>query len=82
MANASAQDHYKNQMIGSKAKEETNDLGIFPDALVQLDCGQSQLILTDEMLSWEDQIFVDRRYNPQAREEAKQRYFAKKKKRK
>ncbi|KAL1191445.1 putative amidase [Cardamine amara subsp. amara] len=80
LTNASSQDYYKNQMIGSKAKEETNDLGRFPNALVQLDC---ELILTDEMLSWEeDKIFVAPRYNPQAREEAKQRYFAKKKKRK
>lgn len=85
MANATSQDYNKNQTIGSKAKEETNNnLGIFPNALVQLDsCGPSQLILTDEMLPWEDHSLVpNHRYDPRLREEAKKRYFAKKKKRK
>ncbi|EOA36659.1 hypothetical protein CARUB_v10011948mg [Capsella rubella] len=81
LANASSQDYYINQMNGSKAKEETNDVAIFPNALVQLDCGQSQLILTDEMLPWENRRRVQR-YTPEAREEAKKRYFEKKKKRK
>lgn len=85
LANASCQDYNENQMIGSsKAKEETNNnLGIFPNTLVQIDCGPSQLILTDEMLQWEDQTLIsDHIYNPRAREEALKRYFAKKKKRK
>ncbi|KFK42878.1 hypothetical protein AALP_AA1G050500 [Arabis alpina] len=86
MANASSQDYTKNQMIGSpEAKEETNNnLGIFPNAIVQLDsCGPSQLILTDEMLLWEDQKLVpEHKYDPRVRQEALKRYFAKKKKRK
>ncbi|XP_010484864.2 PREDICTED: zinc finger protein CONSTANS-LIKE 12-like [Camelina sativa] len=81
LANASSQDYYINQMIDAKAKEESNNVAIFPNVLVQLDCGQSQLILTDEMLPWENQIPVER-YTPEAREEAKKRYFEKKKKRK
>ncbi|CAH8251233.1 unnamed protein product [Arabidopsis lyrata] len=83
LANASSQDHYINQMIGSKAKEETNNLAIFPNPLAQLDCGQTQLIFTDEMLPWQNQTFVPvKRSSPQDREEAKKRYFEKKKKRK
>ncbi|KAG7595916.1 CCT domain [Arabidopsis suecica] len=83
LANASSQDYFTNQMIGSKAKEETNDLAILPNALVQLDCGQSQLILIDEMLPWENQTFVPvKGFSPKDREEAKKRYFEKKKKRK
>ncbi|CAA7054119.1 unnamed protein product [Microthlaspi erraticum] len=81
LANASCEDYNKNQMVGSKTKEETNNnLGTFPNALVQTDCGPSQLILTDEMLTWENQI--PHAYNARARQEAVNRYFAKKKKRK
>ncbi|ESQ36397.1 hypothetical protein EUTSA_v10009385mg, partial [Eutrema salsugineum] len=85
LANASCEDYSKNQMIGSKAKEETNNnniIGTFPNALVQLDCGPSQLILTDAMLPWEDQRRSSHVYTPQERLEAVKRYFAKKKKRK
>lgn len=83
LANAKSQDYYGNQMIGSKAKEETNNIAIFPSAIAQLECGQSsQSILTDEMLPWENQTYEpEPRYTPEAREEAKKRYFAKKKKR-
>lgn len=77
LASASCED----QLIGTKTKEATNNnLGTFPNAIVQPDCGPSQLILIDEMLPWEDQI--PHAYNARARQEAVKRYFAKKKKRK
>ncbi|KAL0723938.1 hypothetical protein Bca4012_038537 [Brassica carinata] len=85
LANASCEDYKKNQMICSKAKEEIhNNVEIFPNALIQLDCGPSQLTLTDvhDMSLWDDQTPASRAYDPQARLKALKRYFAKKEKRK
>ncbi|KAL0703358.1 hypothetical protein Bca4012_069783 [Brassica carinata] len=85
LADASCEDYKKNQMICAKAKEEINsNVEIFPKAFTQLDCGPSQLILTDvhDMSLWDDQTPASRAYDPQARLEALKRYFGKKEKRK
>ncbi|KAJ0250838.1 CCT motif family protein [Hirschfeldia incana] len=86
LANASCEDYNTNQMIQSKAKEETyNNVGkLFPNAHIHDECRPSQLILTDvdEMLPWEDQLLETPIYTPQNRLEAKKRYLEKKKKRK
>ncbi|CAN8295494.1 unnamed protein product [Cochlearia groenlandica] len=74
LANESFEEYNnKTQIIASKTKEETKN---------NVDRGTSQLILTDEMLPWKDQTLASVVYTPQARLEAKERYFAKKKKRK
>ncbi|RID48983.1 hypothetical protein BRARA_I05454 [Brassica rapa] len=86
LGNASCEDSNTNQMIQSKAKEETNNnVGIlFPNAHIHDECRPSQLILTDvdEMLPWDDQLLESPIYTPQYRLEAKKRYLEKKKKRK
>ncbi|KAJ4895309.1 CCT motif family protein [Raphanus sativus] len=86
LANASCEDYITNQMIQSKAKEETNNNvgNLFPNAHIHDECRPSQLILTDvdEMLTWEEQLLESPIYTPQNRLEAKKRYLEKKKKRK
>lgn len=86
LGNASCEDSNTNQMIQSKAKEETNNnVGIlFPNGHIHDECRPSQLILTDvdEMLPWDDQLLESPIYTPQYRLEAKKRYLEKKKKRK
>ncbi|KAF8049753.1 hypothetical protein N665_2124s0006 [Sinapis alba] len=87
LADASCEDYNKNQMIiGSKTKKEinNNNVGIFPNAHIDVECRPSQLILTDvdEMLPWQDQLLASPIYTPRDRLEAKKRYFEKKKKRK